>query len=366
MSKKLDLMKARSLQELAQASAAPERGRPAPEQAVEPVDLPISHVWPDPAQPRRAMPDKLRERWCAGENIFNVLTDWEHIASSLLRERGHNLAWEAWLEYDADAAPLPDLSTAHPQLRLWDQLLRLAGSIARDGLAVPVSAYRLLGGYRLLMGERRLLAFLLLTWLGYPGFDHIPAIVVERYDPRQQAIENGVRRDLNAIGIARQLAVLLMDFNTVQIPYRDQPGQEWYAQAYELRVPRGYADALITTLGLANTRQISQYRDLLLLPGPVWNWADEFSWTEGKLRALRAKASSDEELIQLAQGEVARELGASKRIAPSVPQRAARAASRIERALERAIGLDDSLFDAMEDVQKRYLRSLAQDLLKRL
>jgi len=358
--------KAQGLEQLLAMRQRVEQADALPEQSVEPTHLSIVHIAPDPFQPRRAMPDVLRARWCAGEDLRAILAEWERVAQALLNERGYDTRWGEWIEPDLNAELLPDLSTAHPHLRMWNDLLRLAGSIFRDGLAVPISVYQDGSAYRLLMGERRLLAFCLLTWMGYDGFQHIPALVAPRYDPVQQAVENGARKDLNAIGVARQLAVLLMSFNGIQVEGSTQPAQGWYAQAYDLRVPRGYADALATVLGLSHTRQISQYRDLLTLPKPVWNWADEFSWPEGKLRALRQKATSDEQLIQLAQAEVALALGSAKRAAPTVAQRVSKAAGSAEKALERVITLDDKALRAMGESQRRHLRELAQALLKRL
>lgn len=342
-------------------------GRPplAEERAVEPVDIALARIAPDPIQPRRALPDTYRAQWCDGHPLEDVLNTWGREAAEYAVARGCDTPWYAWLEAPDDAALLDPSTPMHPMLRQWIELLRLAGSIYRDGLAVPVSVYPEGDHYRLLMGERRLLAFWLLTLFGHEAFATIPAVVTDQYDPFRQAAENGARQNLNAIGIARQLAVLLMVLNHVDIGGNGQADQAWYAQALDLQVPSGQGEAVAAVLGLSHPRQVSHYRRLLALPNVVWNWADDFDWPEGKLRGWLRKAKHDKDLIRMAQDEATRALGnAPARPKRTPAQRTARVVDRVERALYTLS--DDKTLQALNDAQRRRLRELAKDLLKRL
>lgn len=368
MNNKKDRMLERSklsLKDMQRESIARAHGLVALEpQAVEPTDLPIGQIAPDPIQPRRAMPDLYRARWCAGELAPDVLAEWSREAAVQRDALGYSTPWGAWLTPPDDLTLIDPSLKMPPALRLWLDLLRLAGSIYRDGLAVPVTVYQDTHGYRLLMGERRLLAFWLLYEMGYDQFAYIPAIVRDGYNPVAQAAENGARRNLNAISVARQLAVLLMVVNGLDVGGDTaQADQAWYAQALDLQVPPGEGEALATVLGLKNPRQISHYRRLLALPRVVWTWADEFDWTEGKIRGLVNRAAHDDALIALAQAEATKELGGTPRsISPR--QRAEKVYDRLERTLLSAS--EDKALDALNDGQRRRLRDLANTLLKRL
>lgn len=355
-----------SLKSLQSAAITQAQGLSAPDaHAVEPTDLPIGQIAPDPIQPRRALPDLYRARWCAGELLPDVLAEWGHEAAVQRDALGFSTPWEAWLHLDDTPLIDPSLKMP-PALRLWLDLLRLAGSIYRDGLAVPITVYQDARGYRLLMGERRLLAFWLLYEMGYDQFAHIPALVRDSYNPIAQAAENGARRNLNAISIARQLAVLLMVVNGIDVGNDTaQANQAWYAQALDLQVPSGEGEALATVLGLKNPRQISHYRRLLALPRVVWNWADEFDWTEGKIRGMVNRAATEDALIDLAQAEATKELGGTPKPTALPDRMSTRLYDRMERAMVATLTNEKAL-QSLTDAQRRRLRDLAKDLLKRL
>jgi len=361
-----------SLDDLVSAAATLERGALPDALPREATDIPVLDIAPDPIQPRRAMPAVLRAEWCDGIHINDILSAWERMAADELSDVGQLPPWRLWIECDADdPLPLSEDTPMHPAARLWIELLRLAGSIYRDGLAVPITIYPAMNDvapYRLQMGERRLLAYHLLGYLGYDGFEYIPALIVDAYDPVQQALENGARRNLNAIGIARQLALLLIAAHGGQVnPAGGQAEQTWYAQAAQLRVPYGQGEALAVILGLPSARMLRHYRALLALPQPVWNWADALDWTEGKLRALMRRAGGDgDRLIALAQDEALREIGrAPSRSRASIP-RAVKASERVVRALETALALDEAAWEQVGHDQRRRLADLARALLKRL
>ena len=138
----------------------------------------------------------------------------------------------------------------------------------------------------------------------------IPARDVGEYNVWRQAAENGARENLNAIAKSRQLAVLLMDLLSKRgyafERYEDvvtsgRHERRYYTQvadAQEYRVPRGTGSQLVGTIGLKHTKQLQQYRNLLGLPDPVWEAADDLNWTENRLRPLTTLPQP--EIIQIA------------------------------------------------------------------
>ena len=281
---------------------------------VQPAGIPILDIMPDPVQPRRAMPPNLRSAWLNGEAAEAVLDRWETKAHAAAIDAGMPLRWKHIIDQEDDPTPLNEGGPDREGRPLpgvaarWLELARLAGSIHQAGLEQPVTVYAdPRGGYRLIVGERRLLAFHLLSKMGYEGYTHIPAIKRDEAGIWQQAFENGARANLNAVSKSRQLALLLMALNDGQAKsYRGtgQPGRAWYAQAAEMRVPYGRAEAVVTVLGLKNPRQLRRYRALLTLPEEVWNLADENDWAEGKLRKMVQAANDDPvQLVRIARIE---------------------------------------------------------------
>ncbi len=271
--------------------------------------LPLDKVMPDPTQARRVMPGWLRLRWITqSDTVVNILNQWLELANKeatkrkrpeldvpFLLSRDTDLTRVGW---DSKEDTEPEMGPIEADFRA---LLQLAASIRLHGLANPVTVVTLPNGsYQLETGERRLLAYNLLHML--PGhveeqeFDAIPARVVEQKDLWRQAAENGARQDLNAISIARQLALLLMDiyqekgdFSTWS-PHLDV---EWYSQVRDSKqfpVPYGRGSEIAAALGLKSANQIRQYRALLSLPKSVWQLADEFDWTEYRVRELMKHA----------------------------------------------------------------------------
>jgi hypothetical protein len=79
----------------------------------------------------------------------------------------------------------------------------------------------------------------------------------------------------------------------------------------------GYGETLLNAMGLKQSSQLREYRDLLRLPDEVWRIADDLNWPQGRLRALIRKAVGDNKrLIQLA---VTRALAEGYDIGISVP-----------------------------------------------
>lgn len=276
-----------------------------------PVD--ISNIWPDRAQPRRAVPLRARMYWDGDpRNAAQLFAGWQQ---ELLHE-GNPLNLEALLNQahlpegidgneDESGVDAAWLEQSGPLAASLLGLVNLAVSIRQTGLTNPISVARAERAFVLETGERRWLAFHLLQ-LHFPREDwsHIPAHLVEYVDVWRQAGENSARRDLNAIGRARQLAILLMDLLRERgYSFRDYDDvlagggseREYYAQVadgHEFRVPRGEGERLLNAMGLKSPVQLRQYRALLRLDDAHWQEADERNLGEGEIRRLHTGDSA--------------------------------------------------------------------------
>lgn len=276
-----------------------------------PVD--ISNIWPDRAQPRRAVPLRARMYWDGDpRNVAQLFAGWQQ---ELLHE-GNPLNLEALLNQvylpegvdgneDESGVDAAWQEQSGPLAASLLGLVNLAVNIRQTGLTNPISVARAERAFVLETGERRWLAFHLLQ-LHFPHEDwsHIPAHLVEYVDVWRQAGENSARRDLNAIGRARQLAILLMDLLRERgYSFRDYDDvlagggseREYYAQVadgHEFRVPRGEGERLLNAMGLKSPVQLRQYRALLRLDDTRWQEADERNLGEGEIRRLHSGDST--------------------------------------------------------------------------
>jgi hypothetical protein len=279
----------------------------------------IFQIYPNPTQPRRTIPHKIRERLREGQSVSDIFADW---VAEVEKERGKPFPLEDYLnekflpaEFDANAdRPGYDehgepLAVA-PMERKLMELIELAVSIRKDGLTNAITVVRVKPTrYEIETGERRWLAFQLLYHYlpdERDAFNQIAARTVEKINVWRQAAENNARADLNAISKARQLAILVMDllYTEAEIeftPYYEfQNDQAYYAQVAdgeEFRIPRGSADMLLNATGFKNKRQLRDYRALLRLPARVWKIADDLNWSERFLRDMLAAAHGDEDLL---------------------------------------------------------------------
>lgn len=277
--------------------------------------LSITHVWPDMKQPRRAVPLAARGQWTGNPNdVPAVLAEWHELAEreiggtldllSLVRNSGEGL------EVDPEQSPV---------VAEYLELVALAASIHNRGLTNPITVTKQGKRYIIETGERRWLAFHLLSLWAEGDWIKIPSVVKERADVWRQAEENAARRPLNAIGIARQLALLIMDmyheedfgqFDQVVLPGEcDRKFYAYVANGQTWPVKRGLGQAVLNATGLKSKNQISQYRNLLDIPDAMWLAADVENWTEFKIRSalqeLNAPPESDDRLttVNLQTGE---------------------------------------------------------------
>ena len=194
----------------------------------------------------------------------------------------------------------------------------LAATIYRDGLTNPITVAQqgnqTAVQYQLETGERRWLAYHLLH-ANFPQdgqWTKIPARIVESPNLWRQAAENNARDNLNAIGKARQFALLLMDLlsresgDAVTFKPFDafRHEREFYAQVADgnrYRIPRGKGQLLVSVIGLGNPDQLRDYRKLLSLPDEAWKIADDYHLTEYRLRELMSIAVDKRHLVELVQ-----------------------------------------------------------------
>ncbi len=279
-------------------------------QVAKPVS--IFDIYPDPVQPRRAVPSIIRETWNGTpETVAAMLAYWFELAAQ--ERKGTELEFDIrpYLEAQEEVRR-PKM--VKPMEAAFLDLVELAASIRLNGLTNPITVARNPHGYRLETGERRWLAFHLLYQ--YSGdakpWEKIPARVVDVPDVWRQASENGARSNLNAIGKARQLALLIMEiyrqkgveFQTFdQVIQGGESDRAFYAQVAEgTQYPvTGHGETILNALGFKQPSQMREHRDLLRLPDEVWQLADDLNWPYGRISSLRGKSLGDEkQFIQLA------------------------------------------------------------------
>ncbi|MBZ0297842.1 MAG: ParB N-terminal domain-containing protein [Anaerolineae bacterium] len=268
----------------------------------------IFSIYPDFSQPRRVLPSEVRPYWNGDpQQIGDLFMAWLHIIND---DRPEPFDLEMVLqqihlppgiegnedEIDRDLVYLRKLP---PVERALMELVQLAVSIRDVGLTNPITVVRQQDVYRLETGERRWLAYHLLNlYFADENWTMIPAEAVQGFDVWRQATENSAREDLNAIGKARQFAILLMDLLSEQdyqfsayseVIEAGLPERAYYAQVAdgnEFRIPAGEGERLLHAMGLKNPVQLRQYRALLRLPDALWQHADDHNLTEGEIRKL--------------------------------------------------------------------------------
>lgn len=257
--------------------------------------IPITHVTPDVTQPRRVIPALIRASWTGdADDTAPLLADWRTVVESRINAaldipdllRGATV--EEWKNH-------PD-----PVVAGFFDTVALASSIYRDGLINPIRVARTGARYTIESGERRWVAHYLLLLHIDDAKDTIPAFVKSRVDVWAQAAENGQRSPLNAIGMARQLAKLIMDMypeETFSSYHESDSDRAFFAQVANgnlYRIKKGLMERVLEVTGLKNYNQVSQYRALLDIPDEVWNQADDQNWTENFIREyIRAAKLSE-------------------------------------------------------------------------
>lgn len=273
------------------------------------VAKPISifDIYPDFTQPRRIIPSAIRHFWTGEPETLDALFNKWLRAVEGEKEAHFDIYPYLTQTYLPDRTVPEYEGGSHEQANQFGpiesaliQLAGLAADIRQTGLTNPITVVKSGQFYRLETGERRWMAYHLLN-LYFPDeqWSKIPARVVEQASVWRQASENNVRADLNAIGKARQLAILIMDL-LAQRGYAFEPfdavvgvgrsEREYYAQVADgeaFRIPRGTGEKLLAAMGLKNPVQIRQYRALLKLSDELWEFADDNNLKEHEIRGIR-------------------------------------------------------------------------------
>lgn len=250
----------------------------------------IFEIEPDALQPRRVVPSIARQE----------ATPWDMIQ-----------AWWAYAEKDRPQIDLiaffrgeGDIYSESPS-RIEEgflELVALARSIQREGLTNPISVVHTGDHYRIETGERRWLAYHLLYGIEGARWEKIPARIMDDIDVWRQAAENNARANLNAIGKARQYAILVMDIHTQRgeqfyTADRFTHERDFYAQVLRFdSVPYGTRDMILAAMALKSPAELTRCRSLLELPASVWTLADDFSVPQSVL--LRAAAMSEPDALK--------------------------------------------------------------------
>jgi hypothetical protein len=269
--------------------------------------LSIFDIFPDPAQPRRALPLVVRQGWDGSpEHIESIFQRWYEAAA------GENQQDVSGVRTMVRQVALSEESTRaneHVERKpgpLEAALLALADLAAsihdNRGLVNPITVVHDGDVYIIETGERRWLAYHLLNTLEAGKWFEISAREMRESSVWSQAYENNARDNLNAIAKARQLAVLLIDqykedgliFH--EIDHFDHE-QDFYAQVADgsrYAIKRGASEKFVSAMGVQNARQLRDYRRLLRLPRIIWETADDRNWREGRIRLLLESAGGDE------------------------------------------------------------------------
>jgi ParB-like chromosome segregation protein Spo0J len=262
-------------------------------------------VYPDPVQPRRILPERIYQQFWAGRlTQTQALKELVSLAQIAARQnaRPFNSVTD-FLNTDDEEEPANAASLSHEE-QLVKDLVNLAATIRDDGQVNPLTVVDVSDGtsiqYRIETGERRYWA----TWLlrdFFPGYNHdgkIPCIVVpaDKASTFRQAKENTARAGLNAIAMARQVALLLLTVHGYEIP-NEAVSMDFYRQALELdlRGKRESTAEVMTALGGMSKRQFSYYKALLKLADEAIELADRHNLDEKKLRyVIQLQANEDQ------------------------------------------------------------------------
>lgn len=254
--------------------------------------IPLAEVIPDRRQPRREFPHQVAPREYTPEAINQAILEWLALAEA---ESGHafpmGVYFEPQGEWERPERP-------KPIERRLIRLVSLAADIYHVGKLIEPIQVTQDGDrrYRITHGERRWLAhWIAYMWSGSEDFLQIMAHKVSVHSVWQQASENGVRSDLNAVSRVRQLALLIMDLHTradhhfADMDELVEPGEcdrAFYAQVADgTEYPILYRETerIARVTGLSPTQQ-RQYRRILRASDALWLEADDADLTEGEIR----------------------------------------------------------------------------------
>jgi hypothetical protein len=288
--------------------------------SVKVVSIVLDRIRPDPAQPRRVLPDSIRKEFLAGHiNPRQALERWEAMVAEEAARLGRPRPdWQALLERNPEDRAEDTMSVdapgqSGPEEEALRSIVATAATILHGGQVSPITVSEIDNGsyYRIETGERRYWAHHWLNMWLPNGFEQIHCLVVDHASPWRQAAENASREELSAMALARQVATLLLDLYDIHPDYSMSIPNEWYRQALNYRVPRGEGAALRAALGGIERSQFNRLQALLALPDSVWELADRHRLEEKRLRYV-LKVQDEALQVQLVRMIVDRNLSAER------------------------------------------------------
>ena len=266
-------------------------------------------VRPNPLQARRVLPDRVyvdfhSEKMTPSQALRAVVK----LAQIAAKQNGRPFSNVLELLGNPEDETATEPSALTPIEVLVRDLTNLAVTIRDDGQVNPLTVVDASNGgiqkFRIETGERRYWA----TWLlkdfisGYQGDGMIPCIIIpqEKESPFRQAKENTTRSGLNAVAMARQIALLLLYVHGYEMP-SGPVGMDFYRQALDLtlRGKREYTEAVYSALGGMSRTQFSLHKSLLNLSNEALEMADRHDVELSILENLTQLSPEDQvELLQ--------------------------------------------------------------------
>ncbi|MBK8023732.1 MAG: ParB N-terminal domain-containing protein [Chloroflexi bacterium] len=256
----------------------------------------LEMVRPDPAQPRRILPERVYQAFHNSRlTPTQALRELIQTAQIAARQNGRPFSNVLELLGNSEEEKEIESSVLSPEEALVRDLVNLAMTIRDDGQVNPLTVVDVTQGvtrqYRIETGERRYWA----TWLlrdfipGYESDGLIPCIVIpaEKSSPFRQARENTARAGLSAIAMARQAALLLLTVHGYEIPAY-AVDNDFYRQALtiDLRGRREFTEVILAAMGGIDRVRFSQYKALLSLSDEAMELADRNNVDEFRLRPM--------------------------------------------------------------------------------
>ena len=338
------------------------RSLKASRQVVRAVD--IHAIYPDFAQPRRALPSQVRAHWNGDPaQLGGIFGLW---LETIQREGGPQYDVQALITGSGERSNEDEQREAPALEAGLLRLIDLAASIYHDGLLNPITVESREDHYVLETGERRWLAYhLLYATFADERWSRIPAAEVAA-NVWRQASENNARDNLNAVARARQYAILMIDLLRSEVgftPYYESASDRaFYAQVLDYRVPTGQAERLLAALGVTSRSALSRYRDILELSDGEWTRADDLNLSERELFRTQNNSNGN--------GKTAGTRQAARPKAPAsfIDQVARTFAEqtvkldRMEQRITKNADVDYSLLEPLIDEQIERLRRLKKRL----
>jgi hypothetical protein len=191
-----------------------------------------------------------------------------------------------------DAKEEVDLTPPERDLR---DLTNLAVTLRSDGQVNPLTIVDRTEGampsYIIETGERRYWAnYIDMEFIpGYQGDSTVPCIILPPGEASvfRQAKENTSRAGLNAIGMARQAALLLLAVHDIHPPV-GMVSHDFYRQALDLdlRGKREFTTDILASMGGIGRKRFSQFKLLMNLSDEAIELADQQSIDEKRLREV--------------------------------------------------------------------------------